>query len=625
MRKIFALLCLVMCLMASPVLAENTVTAPEGVVRPGRACIITFTLDQKSTVSLTVQDEEGNVLSTVLSSYEASAGSNSVWYNGTSGGQAAPMGTWRLVLTANGSSAEVPITIGAEAPYFSSVRAESSTVAPGEQVQITVVCSEAGTVSLREKETGDTLLTAEVTAGENTITWVPEDLTDGSLTLLLQLTDATGDTSGEEHLTFAVAGFTGPAPTEVPEDATLVEEEQDTDHSLVEDEMVEEATTNLLSNQSAFTPSWTSPYYGTDTTANYWTTPMDITDEAAVWAALTADITVVDIGSKSGEKVQAYLRAAPDEDAEKVGVVTCETQSVHVLENYDNGWSLVECYSSSFHDTKVEAWNCLVQGYIKTSWLKTVTPSQTLGLVIDKLTQRLYIFKDGHLYDTLLVSTGLSNSRQPYNETRSGEFITASKVGTITSDNTYGAMAIRYNSGDLIHEVLYTKMSDGGKDYTAAEAKLGQRASHGCIRVQRRTTPNGTNMTWLWKNIKNSSKVKVFIWEDWQGRQMSIPDDDTPIYYNPKGGEYYHSADHCTSAKGKTFTAATYADLSGSLSKLKRCPFCTPPLKVEEINAINEEHAAGGDHDPVLTKAREKYYTMLAGLDDYLDGYYKTN
>ena len=93
--------------------------------------------------------------------------------------------------------------------------------------------------------------------------------------------------------------------------------------------------------RGVFTPSYSSPY--TDEAKNYWTLPMDIRDEAAVWEMLTAPITVADNGKKNAEKTQVTLRAQPDENSEGVGVVTCISQGLHVLENLENGWSLVEC------------------------------------------------------------------------------------------------------------------------------------------------------------------------------------------------------------------------------------------------------------------------------------------
>ncbi len=104
---------------------------------------------------------------------------------------------------------------------------------------------------------------------------------------------------------------------------------------------------------------------------------------------------------------------------------------------------------------------------------------------------------------TLLVSTGLSNAEQPYNETRSGEFLYISATGGFQSDNMFCPRGMKFNDGDLLHEVPYIQRYEGGsKIYSATEPYLGQRASHGCIRVQRKTTPEGINMKWIWDNLK---------------------------------------------------------------------------------------------------------------------------
>lgn len=356
-----------------------------------------------------------------------------------------------------------------------------------------------------------------------------------------------------------------------------------------------------IPDQRSFTPAYGSPYEGQDKTLNYWTLPMDITDEAAVWEVLTQKVTVLNGKSfAQPEKTQITLRKEPDKDSEGIGVCTCETQAVHVLERGED-WSLIECYSSSFHDSKILNWNALVQGYVQTKYLKEITPAQDMGMVIDKLTQRLYVFRDGKLFTTLLVSTGLSNARQPYNETRSGSFLLTSKVGDFKSDNMTCRQAMRFNFGDLLHEVPYVySRSDAG--YKKFEAALGTRASHGCIRVQRKKTPEGVNLEWIYSHYKKNTTL--LIWEDWQGRQISYPEDDTLLYYNPDKGTMYHSAEKCYSAIKRTFQPFTYGELEeGNFAKLTRCQHCAPPLRKAEIDAINEEHAPGGDHDPILTEA----------------------
>lgn len=321
---------------------------------------------------------------------------------------------------------------------------------------------------------------------------------------------------------------------------------------------------------------------------SYWETPMDITDEEAVWAMLTAPITVI----KGNQKEQTVLYSQPDASSKPVADITFDSQGVHVLETRPDGWSLVEAYSSSFHDSKIKAWNQLTQGYIKTSRLQQKTVQQEYGLVVDKLTQRLYIFKNGKLYDTLAVSTGLANERQPYNETRSGEFLLVSRVGDFVSDNMIGAMALRFNDGDFIHEVVHIPRGDA-RMYEPFEAVLGQRASHGCIRVQRKRTPLGTNMTWIWKNIRQQLGTRIVIWEDVPGRQISFPDPGTILYYNTQGGRNYHAGPICYGVRDKFLPMATftYGELDlDSYQHLSQCEYCYPPLRVGEIQAINDSH-----------------------------------
>lgn len=352
------------------------------------------------------------------------------------------------------------------------------------------------------------------------------------------------------------------------------------------------AATQAPEQPAAITPALRSQYTPRHENC-YWCTPMDITDEAAVWAMLTAPMTVVNLKQKE----QALLYAQPDSKSEAVGVVTGASQSVHVLEERGDGWTLVETYSSSFHDSKVKNWNAFVTGYIQSSKLKQVSVNQEYGLIVDKLTQRVYIFHDGHLMTELLCSTGLYNDRQPYNETRSGEFMVISRVGDFKSDNLVCGLGLRFNSGDLLHEVPHTVNADGSKNYKNCEPKLGTRASHGCIRVQRLKNAQGINMRWIWDNIKVGTKLVV--WEDYQGRQIPLPADDTPLYYNPKGGTNYHTTATCTGVKSQylPLSAFTYGELdSPAYASLTPCPYCGTVSRradIEEINRLHRESSPG--------------------------------
>ncbi len=629
MRKsLLLLLCLL--LAALPALGEGAVwsiDAPEAVIRPGKAVLLSFNAPEADAVDILLTDGEGNTITIVAEDYAAQAGRNELWWNGTYGGVFAPAGSYELTVRTEESSASAAVTVGTAAPYITNILS-SVGIGTGE-MSVDFYASVDGllTVGLWNGGVWTPVDSLEIDAGENVFTWDMTGADPAANALTLTLTDMTGFPSNEEHIPltaedFALAIPATEAPTEAPTEE--IHQEIPVEEPAMEETAAPEVTLEIPQSIATpeptevptekptpeptpviYTPAHGSPYEGQDTSLNYWTLPMDITDEAAVWEMITKPITVVDGDSRA----QVVIREEPDEDSRGVGVVTCASQGVHVLETLDNGWSLIECYSSSFHDSAVKAWNMLVQGYIKTDKLKVVEPELDYGLVVDKLTQRMYMFKDGKLFTTLLISTGVANERQPYNETRSGEFLIISPTGGFWSDNMFCPRALKFNDGDLLHEVPYVQRSEGSsKIYSATEPYLGQKASHGCIRVQRKKTPEGVNMAWIWNN--RQMRTKLIVWEDWQGRQIEYPADDLLLYYNPNGGEFYHSQETCYSyqSKKKTMTAFTYAELEDEEhSKLKRCEYCAPVERVSVIDEINARYAEGGDHDPIMTEARQKY------------------
>ena len=395
----------------------------------------------------------------------------------------------------------------------------------------------------------------------------------------------------------------------------------------------EDAAPETNADTEVFTPSHGSAW-DHDLGSSYWTTPMDITDTEAVWNMLMEPITVVDIGpvknlSKSQlTKRNIYMYREPDTGSKIVGEITNLSQGLRVIEHLENGWSLVECYSSSFISkpaTKIQAWNILVSGYVESKYLKQVQPTDQLALVVDKLSQHLYVFVEGEMVAELLCSTGLvqwnGKKYQPYNETRSGEFLLINMTGSLTSDSLICSYAIRFNAGDEIHEVPHqVDKRDNTKKYNTTEPSLGEKKSHGCIRVQRLPTPDGINMEWIYRRVRNldlCGKVKIVIWEDWQGRQLPVPDDNTVLYYNPDKGQYYHSQETCRcTKKGIVFTPFLYSQLDDAgFSKLKACPYCVPARRKAEIEAINAVYAPGGDHEELLNSLRKEYYDYLAKPD----------
>ena len=543
--------------------AEITLAVSAGVVLPGETVVISFTVPEDGTCDISLVDWKGVAVAWVAENRPVTAGRNAMYWNGTWRGLAVPQGDWTMRLEMNGRRAEIPVTVGQMIPCLISPAADLERVGLGKTVTVSYWATEGGTLTLR---TGNRLLKETQTiSGQHTVQFAVV-LEPGSYTVDMTLTREDGTASNPVSFPLTVE--------DRPED---------------------------------FTPIGRG--YGTDYSLNAWTVPMDITDEEMVWSALTAPVTVLDDGKDKAQVRQMVIRKEPDAGSQGVGTVTLASQGVHVLERGET-WSRIECYSSSFHDSPILNWNTLVQGWVETKYLKTVTPNQRMGLVVDKLTQRLYVFQDGKLFSTLLVSTGLANAKQPFNETRSGEFLLVSKVGGFYSDNMYCPRAIRFNDGDLLHEVPYIEKNDV-IDYSITEPKLGTRASHGCIRVQRKENPEGVNQSWLYNEYQMNTKI--LIWEDWQGRQIPVPDDDAVYWRNPGRTDYYHCSDHCPQLGTKSPKEITYAELSEEGSKLRACPVCGATPKKSKLLEINEKYAAGGDHDPVMTEARKDCPKKLKG------------
>lgn len=312
----------------------------------------------------------------------------------------------------------------------------------------------------------------------------------------------------------------------------------------------------------------------------------DITDEEACWELLMRPITVLD----AGEKEAIYPRVTPD--GEKVnndklgGFINGASAAVHVLGEDEDGWTLIE---------GLDYYNRVIRGYVRTKLLKTVTPNEKYGIIIDKLTQKLHVFIDGKYWSSCAVSTGLPNDEQPYNETAAGEYLIVSWVGEFDSEGMMCDMALRFNGGDMIHQVPYVYLADGSKRFTKWEEQLGQKASHGCVRTARVANDDGLNIRWLWENVKRNTKVVV--WDD-RGRMLPYPDDSLELYYNTEGGKYYHATANCKSVKEKylPLTGFKYSELeTGAYAKLDPCPSCTP---VKRKSVIDEQNIARGAVTP---------------------------
>ena len=326
----------------------------------------------------------------------------------------------------------------------------------------------------------------------------------------------------------------------------------------------------------------------------FWQMTEGETDEELVWEVLTQPMTVLE----GNQRDQIRVRARPEKECtEYVGVVTCASQGVHVL-GTEGEWTRIEAYSSAEEGSKVEVWAERFQGYVETRLLKELQVDDTYGLVIDKLQQRLYVYREGHLFATLLCSTGFPREETPFHETPAGEFAIVSWVGDFWSDGgLYCARGLRINKGIMLHEVpcvITTDEKTGAetRDYTRCERYLGEKASHGCIRIQKEKTPEGVNAEWRGRNLSRKPVTKVIIWDE-IGRKLGYPEEDYPLYYNPKGGKNYHSSPECLLVREKyrPLQAFTWGELDEEpYSRLTPCPGCAPQIRREGIDTVNEKN-----------------------------------
>ena len=494
------------------------------------------------------------------------------------------------------------------APQLTNVTADSGSLRVGGEWTVAFETTEGGALAMQlrgEDGVSVDLGATQVEAGSGRLVWdgvLPDgsDAADGAYTVAVRLCNYWGEESEESLLPLNIGEPEGEtAVSSVP--GALDLSSLDIQDAQIWDGDIEEAQTwdeGQADSEQTADENGKRPVPQATSFWNMNPDEYDLTDpdhQQAIWDLMMQPITVMDVGQTE----HVYPTFTPGADRKPyeqncAGELHGQSQGVHVLEEDTDGdgYVLIEAYSNDgtkTDNTYMESLNAKkVQGYVKKSILFEVKPSSKYALLVDKLRQKLYIFEAGAIIGELDVSTGLNNAKQPYNESPAGEYITVSKVGDFNAGSgTIGRFAIRINGGTLLHEVLHDKAKDGTRIYTAYEPQLGMKASHGCIRIQRKANAQGQNMQWLWNNLEN--KTRVFIWDD-QGRQMyepELPDSDLQLYRNPNGGSNYHVDANCSGVKSQYLPLTgdfTYGDLEkDEFKKLTPCSSCGAPVRPETL------------------------------------------
>ncbi len=494
------------------------------------------------------------------------------------------------------------------APQLTNVTADSGSLRVGGEWTVAFETTEGGALAMQlrgEDGVSVDLGATQVEAGNGRLVWdgvLPDgsDAADGAYTVAVRLCNYWGEESEESLLQLNIGEPEGEtAVSSVP--GALDLSSLDIQDAQIWDGGIEEAQTWDEGQADSEQTADENGKRPVPQATSFWDMnpdEYDLTDpdhQQAIWDLMMQPITVMDVGQTE----HVYPTFTPGADRKPyeqncAGELHGQSQGVHVLEEDmdGDGYVLIEAYSNDGTKTDNEYMESLnakkVQGYVKKSILFEVKPSSKYALLVDKLRQKLYIFEAGAIIGELDVSTGLNNAKQPYNESPAGEYITVSKVGDFNAGSgTIGRFAIRINGGTLLHEVLHDKAKDGTRIYTAYEPQLGMKASHGCIRIQRKANAQGQNMQWLWNNLEN--KTRVFIWDD-QGRQMyepELPDSDLQLYRNPNGGSNYHVDANCSGVKSQYLPLTgdfTYGDLEkDEFKKLTPCSSCGAPVRPETL------------------------------------------
>ena len=233
--------------------------------------------------------------------------------------------------------------------------------------------------------------------------------------------------------------------------------------------------------------------------AGYWGLTANASD-ADIWAALTRTMVSVNVG----ESESAYIYNSTD-NGRKIGSVSGLSQGLNLIEDLDDGWSVVEAYRNED--------GAFVRGYIRTNKLRTVEPSNMYGLVIDKATQTLTVYKNGERIGSCAVSTGLPTVKYLHRETPAGELITVTRRGTIEKSGGFSKYTVRISGNYHLCEIPTTKKN--GKDYSLMADKLGQKASRGNICLAHdESADGGINAEWIWDLTDSNKKIKVLVFDD---------------------------------------------------------------------------------------------------------------
>ena len=238
-------------------------------------------------------------------------------------------------------------------------------------------------------------------------------------------------------------------------------------------------------------------------TSVYWADRIPLTKEERI-EFFSSPVPAVDALEGSG--IPVYQ--SPSFNSRKLGSVHGSTVSVKILElGIPNGWTKVAFYR--YGDGAYQ------EGYIRTEKLAMVRPSGHYGLIADLAAQTMYVFRDGELLGSLLISSSLDGLKV---ETCCGVFLTGLRMGSFREEGFQYEYAIRIDGSNLLHQIGYRYAQNAS--FQEQRQTLGTQASHGCIRLAETPGESGRELTawWIYSHIP---KRTVLIVVDDYARRVS--------------------------------------------------------------------------------------------------------
>ena len=220
--------------------------------------------------------------------------------------------------------------------------------------------------------------------------------------------------------------------------------------------------------------------------------------DAEIWEIMMKPSVVI---NASGSFRRFTLYSKPSKSCRSAGSLRCALQGLEILD-IEGSWAHVR---AGRHED-----GTLVEGYLQLYDLTVYTPAEHYGVLIDKRDQTLTVYHDGKAIGSIPVSTGLAPKGKLTRETPPGAFLTDVHTGaSFAQDGFRYEYPLRYDGVNYIHGVGFTRKGRA-RDYSKNLPLLGQKASHGCVRVNLFAQEDSPlNMYWLWIHLPYHTRIIV--------------------------------------------------------------------------------------------------------------------